>query len=40
LKTSDSGIEYNYKLLATILVVEDTQLEKRIRDIYAKDEYA
>jgi hypothetical protein len=40
LKTSDKGMEYNHELLATISVVEDTQLEKEIKNAYAADENA
>lgn len=32
-------MEYNYKLLATILVVEDIQLEQQIKKAYLIDEY-
>ena len=32
-------MEYNYKLLATILVVEDTRLEKQIKANYANDSF-
>jgi hypothetical protein len=31
---------YNYKLLATISIVEDTELEQRIKNVYTKDECA
>ena len=39
LKDIGVGIEYNHELLATILVVEDTELEQRIKTIYLKDKY-
>ena len=32
-------MEYNYKLLATILVIEDTWLEKQIKANYTKDSF-
>jgi hypothetical protein len=40
LKNVGDGITYNYKLLATILIVEDTELEQRIKNIYTKDKCA
>ena len=40
LRTNGSGMEYNHELLATISVVEDTQLEKRIKSAYATDSCA
>ena len=40
LKEADNGLEYNHELLATISVVEDTQLEERIKEAYTKDECA
>jgi hypothetical protein len=40
LKNIGDSIIYNYKLLATILIVEDTELEQRIKNVYAKDECA
>lgn len=38
LKQTDTGLEYN-KLLATIAIVEDTELEERLKKAYAIDEY-
>jgi hypothetical protein len=40
LKDTGAGMEYNHELLATISVVEDTELEQRIKDAYLKDECA
>lgn len=40
LRKTQQGLEYNHELLATISVVEDTTLEERIKDAYAKDERA
>jgi hypothetical protein len=40
LKEGGDGIEYNHELLATISIVEDTDLEKRIKDAYQTDECA
>ncbi len=40
LKEGDKGIEYNHELLATILVVEDDKLEKRLKNAYAGDAVA
>ncbi len=37
LKEGDKGIEYNHELLATILVVKDNELEKRLKNAYAGD---
>ena len=34
LKENKIGIEYNYKLLLIILVVEDSILERKIKDAY------
>ncbi|KFY86131.1 hypothetical protein V498_07592 [Pseudogymnoascus sp. VKM F-4517 (FW-2822)] len=39
LKKTDAGIQYN-ELLATISIVEDTELEKRLKKAYATDECA
>ena len=39
LKESAKGLAYN-ELLATIVVVEDTELEGRLKKAYAIDEYA
>ena len=39
LKQTDAGLEYN-ELLATIAIVEDTELAKRLKNAYATDEYA
>ncbi|KFY92769.1 hypothetical protein V498_04769, partial [Pseudogymnoascus sp. VKM F-4517 (FW-2822)] len=39
LKKTDAGIQYN-ELLATILIVEDTELKKRLKNAYATDECA
>jgi hypothetical protein len=33
-------MEYNHELLAIISTMENTELEKRIKDIYKIDEYA
>ena len=38
-KAGEEGLEYNYKLLATILVIEDSWLEKQIKASYAKDSF-
>ncbi len=40
LKEGEGGIEYNHELLATISVVEDDELEKRLKNAYAKDAVA
>jgi hypothetical protein len=40
LKNVGDSIMYNYELLATILIVEDTELEQRIKNIYTKDKCA
>ena len=32
-------MEYNYKLLVTILVMEDTRLEKQIKANYTNDSF-
>lgn len=40
LKEKDDGLSYNHELLATISVVEDTELEQRIKDAYGTDECA
>ncbi len=40
LKEGDKGIEYNHELLATILVVEDDELEKRLKNAYTGDAVA
>jgi hypothetical protein len=40
LKNIRDSIIYNYKLLATILIVKDTELEQRIKNVYTKDECA
>ena len=37
LKETAEGIIYNYKLLATILVVEDTTLKKGLKKVYKND---
>lgn len=39
LREGHEGIEYNYELLAIISVIEDKDLEQRIKDVYTKDEY-
>lgn len=39
LKETDNGMQYN-ELLATIAVVEDTELEKKLKDAYTTDECA
>jgi hypothetical protein len=39
LKEGKNSFKYNYKLLATILVVENNKLVRRIKDVYAEDEY-
>jgi hypothetical protein len=39
LKETDAGIQYN-ELLATISIVEDTELEERLKKAYATDECA
>jgi hypothetical protein len=39
LKKTDTGMQYN-ELLATIAIVEDTELKKRLKDAYAIDECA
>ena len=39
LKQTDEGMQYN-ELLATIAIVEDTELEQRLKDAYATDECA
>ena len=40
LRTAEGGMEYNHALLATIAIVEDTQLGKRIKAAYTTDECA
>lgn len=40
LRTNGNGMEYNHELLATISIVEDTELEKRIKKAYTTDECA
>ena len=40
LKDNGDGMTYNHELLATISVVEDTELEQRIKNAYTKDECA
>ncbi|KFZ16177.1 hypothetical protein V501_02352, partial [Pseudogymnoascus sp. VKM F-4519 (FW-2642)] len=39
LKKTDAGMQYN-ELLATIAIVEDSELEQRLKDAYATDETA
>ena len=38
-KAGEKGLEYNHKLLATILVIEDTRLEKQIKVNYANNSF-
>ena len=38
-KVREKGLEYNYKLLATILVIEDTWLEKQIKANYTNNSF-
>ncbi len=40
LKEGDKGIEYNHELLATISVVENDKLEKRLKNAYIGDTVA
>jgi hypothetical protein len=40
LKEGDGGMEYNHELLATISVVEDNELEQRLKNAYPKDAIA
>ena len=40
LQKNKNSIKYNYKLLVIILIVEDTKLEKQIKNKYLKDECA
>jgi hypothetical protein len=39
LKKTDAGIQYN-ELLATIAIMEDTELKQRLKNAYATDEIA
>ena len=38
-KAGEKGLEYNYKLLVTILVIEDTRLEKQIKVNYTNNSF-
>jgi hypothetical protein len=38
LRETEDGLEYNYELLATVAVVEDTRLEREIKKAYGTDE--
>jgi hypothetical protein len=40
LKEGKNSLEYNYKLLATISVVENNKLVRRIKDVYTEDKCA
>ena len=40
LKKGENGLEYNHELLATISIVEDDELTKRIQHAYDTDESA
>ena len=40
LKENQQGLEYNHKILVTIAMVENKELEEQIKSVYNKDKYA